>query len=276
MLMPSKSAAAALLLAAALPLPLFAQQTPSDKLPNPTPLQTAPPTPNTGDKLQQLGSQSADEQTTADVRTALAAIINTALTENKFQDLTARLAHPDRTRLADNPQDKPDDLNKAIARFRQDFRAKYNQDFELKPDQLKDAAITMGLDKNSVSVNLSDLEKNPAVNPAPASAIPSPAKPLGDTAKNIPADTGQSVVPGPTVALVREGRSASGLSDAALWKVNIPNEISPRQIQQNLVRHLSKLNDQKTTWSTDANATSRAAAAQVIQALTDAALASDQ
>lgn len=219
----------------------------------------------TGEKLQQLGSQTADAQSTTEARAALVEIVNTATRENGFVDLVGHLAAPDRTRLGDVRREKVEDLHASIVAFRDSFRAKYQQDFLLKLEHLNNASVTPGADKKALTVSLSELEKHPAVPPK------TPGEVAVDPPRNIPASTGLSMVPGPTINLIREGGTA-----ASPWKVNIPNEISARQLKENLTQHLRKLDDLKSTWSEDPNVTTRAAAAHVLQALNDATLASDQ
>jgi hypothetical protein len=224
---------------------------------------------STGEKLQQLGSQLADAQSTAEARAALVEVVNAATRENGFVDLVGHLSAQDRTRFGDIRREKLEDLHSSIAAFRDSFRAKYQQDFLLKPEHLSNTSVTLGADKKALTVSLSELEKHPAV-PLKTPGEVSPIKP-DDPAKNIPASTGLSMVPGPTTNLIKEAGTA-----ASPWKVNIPNEISARQLKENLSRHLRKLDDLKTTWSDDPNVTTRAAAAHVLQALNDATLASDQ
>jgi len=217
-----------------------------------------------GEKLQQLGSQLADAKTSSEVRDALVQMVNAATTENGFVDLMGRIAKQDRDRVGDVRTENLDDLHKVIRQFRDDFRARYHQEFSLKPEHLKDANVNLGTVKDSVTVSLSDLEKNPAVPPAPGTGdLPTPLKTNDGMSKDIPAHTGLSMVSGPTINLIREGSSATA-TDMNAWKVNIPNEITAKQLKQNLTMHLRKLDDQKSTWSDDANSTSRAVAAQVL------------
>jgi hypothetical protein len=226
-----------------------------------------------GEKLEQLGSQLADVKTSGEARESLVQIVNAATTQNGFVDLVGHLVQQDRDRMGDARRENLDELQKVIGQFREDFRAKYHQEFSLRAEHLKDAAVNMGADKNALTVNLSDLEKNPAVSPTADEKVPSPLKPAGELNKTAAEKTGMSMEPGPVLNLIREGGVNS--TSAAQWKVNIPNEISAKQLKENLALHLRKLDDQKSLWSDDVNITIRAAAAQVLQSLNDATLASD-
>jgi hypothetical protein len=90
-----------------------------------------------------------------------------------------------------------------------------------------------------------------------------------------PAKAGLNDVSGPSVNLVNDGR-CTATGDPALWKVNVAPETTAAQLKQNLARHVQKLADQKSTWSDDPNATARAAASQIFQALGDSTLAADK
>jgi hypothetical protein len=260
------------LMAASLSAAALAQV--SDKLPT-NPGHSPAPLPAPA-SLQQLGAQTADGKTAVEVRLTLTHLVNAGFTEGRFHDLLMDLARQDRDRIGDLPGEQYAELNKAIALFRQDFRAKYKQEFELRPEHLKDAQVNIGPNADSVTVLLSDLEKNPAVKPLPAEPAVAPVavKPGGELVpgKDAVKDAAQSVVAGPTIHLVREGKSG----DAGIWKVTIPNQITGKQLKENLTLQITKLEDQKSVWTDDPNATARAAATAVLRALNDSTLASDQ
>src|SRR5262249_51960156 len=114
-----------------------------------------------------------------------------------------------------------------------------------------------------------------AVNPNGPDA-PSPIKPGDEPARNVPKKTEMSVVSGPTITLVNEAGPATEASKNAAWKVNIPDEITGRQLKVTLTHHLQKLNDLKSTWSDDPRATCHALATEVLQALTDSSIAVEE
>ena len=258
----------------------IAQQ--SDKLPSLTPPRapsadqlTKEPAANLGQKLEQLGSQAADEKTATEVRDTLAKIINDAVTPDRFLPMVSHLTTPDRTRIGDMQREKFDNLNKVIAQLRSDFQEKYSQQFNFRPEYFKDAEINFGPDKGVVSVSLSNFEKNPAVNnsvnTSPADVLPSPLMTTDAKGDSIPLKTGLSVIGGPTLILLNESHATLNV-----WKLNIPNEISGPQFRDTLKNHLQKVADQKTTWSEDPTATYRAVATPVFQALQDSSLATEK
>jgi hypothetical protein len=112
-----------------------------------------------GDHLQQLGSAQANESTSREARMALARLVNDALTPNHFNNLGQSLAHNDQTRFSNASNINTDDLNRVINQFRQDFRAKYNQDFDAKPENFQDALVYGGQNDKSVTVSLNDASR---------------------------------------------------------------------------------------------------------------------
>jgi hypothetical protein len=227
--------------------------------------------PHSGETLEQLGSRQPDAKTGSEVRESLAGLVNEALTANKFPDLVAHLARPDRTRIGPMPRENYDNLNKAITQLRQDFQAKYHRELVFTPEMIEGADITLGTDKNTVTFSLQDL----AVDKRGENAARATGSPSGvESGNTIPKKTGLSTVSGPTVAMINEAGNVTG--GAAAWKADIPNEISGRQLKETLTRHLQKVDDQKAAWADDPKATYHAAASAVLQALTDATLAVDQ
>jgi hypothetical protein len=110
---------------------------------------------NTGTQLQNTGGQVADDAVAKEARHALARIVNDGVTTDKFGSFTSYLAKADRERLGDVKSINTDDLNNAIKQFRQDFKDKYNQEFDISADQLSNAMVYAGTDKNSATVSLS-------------------------------------------------------------------------------------------------------------------------
>jgi hypothetical protein len=110
---------------------------------------------NTGTQLQTTGGQIADESAAKEARRTLARIVNDGVETDKFSSFTSYLAKADRQRFGDVKQINQDDLNNAIKQFRQDFKDKYNQDFDISADQLSNAMVYAGTDKNSATVTLS-------------------------------------------------------------------------------------------------------------------------
>lgn len=109
---------------------------------------------NTAAQMQQVGGQMADEAAAKSVRSTLAKIVNDGVEAKKFSTLTTYLTKADRDRIADGKNINQDDLNRVINQFRQDFKAKYNQDFDISADQLKNAMVYAGQDKNSATVSI--------------------------------------------------------------------------------------------------------------------------
>jgi hypothetical protein len=225
---------------------------------------------NTGDKLQEIASNPADESTAAAARTLLAKAVNDAMGEGRFTNLVDNFAKSDRERIGEFKRPKTDNLDKAIQQFRADFKAKYNQDFEIRPEHFRDALVYAGRDKNSATVSLPELHYDRAADgaKAPLDIKSGDEKKLDDVAKAAAGETkiGTSL----KVHLVNEGEAKG------FWRINIPNEITAEQLKGNLVKHIQMLNDQKATWPQEADAAYHAAAFHALQALNDSALVSDR
>jgi hypothetical protein len=231
-----------------------------------------------GDKLQDIGNTQADETTATAARVLLTKAVNDGLTEGRFMNLVENLAKSDRERVGDfkpPPGPKMDDLNKAIAQFRTDFKAKYNQDFEIRPEHFRDAIVYAGRDKNSATVQLPELKYDRAAESSKLNSqlnekvtgkkLEAKAGDLAKTAVGEP-KAGSSL----TVNLLNEGTARGS------WRINIPNEITGDQLKGNLIKHIQMLDDQKAMWPADADEAYHAAAYHVLQAMNDSALASDR
>jgi hypothetical protein len=84
--------------------------------------------------------------------------VNDAVTADKFDNLRGYLAKADKDRLVDMKTTKVDDLNAAINQFRNDFKNKYNQEFDIQGDHLSNAMVFAGQDKKSATVTLSNAD----------------------------------------------------------------------------------------------------------------------
>jgi len=213
------------------------------------------------EKLEQLGSRQVDAKTAADVRDGLADLITNAMTTGKFPAVVAHLTKADRERIGDMPRENYDELNKVIEQFRADFKTKYREDFSFKADDLKSAEINFGVNQKAVTVSLAELHNAPLGPRAPA------------TAQAMAKEAGISVVAGPSITLVNEALDAT---QADGWKADIPNEITGKQLKATLTQHLKKLNDEKSVWPDDVSAMHNQVAMEIMQALTDTSMATEE
>jgi hypothetical protein len=110
-----------------------------------------------GDRLQRMGSTQADEATSREARMALARLVNDALTPDHFNNLTRTLAQSDQDRFSKSSNVTTDDLDRVIRQFRQDFRAKYGQEFDAKAEAFNDTLVYGGQDNKSVTVAVNDI-----------------------------------------------------------------------------------------------------------------------
>jgi hypothetical protein len=73
----------------------------------------------------------------------------------------------------------------------------------------------------------------------------------------IPASHGMPEV---RVSLVKEGND---------WKLSVPSTLTPERLQSNLSRELTRVNEEKSQWPTDATEAQRAVAHHVMLAIMD-------
>jgi hypothetical protein len=234
---------------------------------------------NTGTQMQQLGSQQADESTQKEVRNMLAHVVNDAAMPSKFSSVISYLSKAGRDRLADIKNAKTDDLDGAINQFRADFKNKYNQDFDLSSDQLKDAIVNAGQDKKSATVSLANPDlSNTGASASPAQLNNGTNNSASNTGANSSGQLNNSIIPpanvtlasAATLNLINEGHIMNA------WRINIPDQITGEQLKQNLIKQIQMLDDQKSTWPGDVNAAYKATAYHVLQAFNDSSLASER
>jgi hypothetical protein len=240
---------------------------------------------NTGAQMQQTGSQMADESTTKDIRETLVKIVNDGATKNDFNSFLSYLSKPDRERVGSASKSNLDLLNAAIDQFRQDFKSKYNHDFDLSVAHLTTAMIYAGQDKKSATVSFANPEQTtyqpmvttPTSN-TPASGNMTPKGGDLGVAQNNNGSTNtntnmnnanMAAMASLTLNLINEGTIMNE------WRVNAPQR-SLEQIKQNLTRQIQMLDDQKAAWPTDVNMAYQAAAYHILEAFNDTTMASDR
>ena len=204
---------------------------------------------NAGAQMQQTGSQMADESTAKDVRETLAKIVNDGVEKNKFNSFLSYLSKTDRDRVGEASKSNLDNLNAAIEQFRQDFKSKYNQNFDISAKNLQAAMAYAGQDKKSATVSFA--------NPDQSSNQATTANPNNMAMASV------------TLNLINEGKILNE------WRINSP-QISLEQLKQNLTRHIQMLDDQKAAWPSDVNSAYQATAYHILQAFNDTTVASDR
>ncbi len=127
-----------------------------------------------GARLEQIGNTQADAATTAEVHNALAHLVNNALTPNKFDALRDSLSTKDVDHMKMKPAaaNSNDNLDRVVQQFRQDFRAKYGQDFDIQATAFDNALVYGAQDNKSVTVSIKDATAPGAMSDSAAHSTP--------------------------------------------------------------------------------------------------------
>jgi hypothetical protein len=117
-----------------------------------TPADQATPTMANAPKHTPLNTEE-----TANVYTRLSNIVNSATTKNGFNDLVGDLAKAERDRLTNEHYSDMTAINTQIDQFRNDFRAKYGQEFMITAASFGGVQVWQGKDQNTAVVPVAEL-----------------------------------------------------------------------------------------------------------------------
>jgi len=220
------------------------------------------------------GIQVTDLKDENAIKKELATVVSDAVDHNHFDNLIGDLVKQDKDRMADAKKMDTTKLNEVIGEIRRNWKTKYGEDFD----------ISRGDAKNVFNDQFAIMEgevtdPNLAMNNWPVPTTPEvgakPAAEQGHVADTSPNDA--KLDKGRNVALVRipdmMGIPALKVSliheHVVGWKVDVPNNISGQQLHDNLLKHLSYVNDHKDKWPSDVNEAYRDVAHHVFMALYD-------
>jgi len=172
------------------------------------------------------------------IRDVLAQVAEASLTKGGLDDLVERLANDDRERLGKGVDQNFTDLDGRIEQFRQDWKAKYGQDFDIKDEE---AAFP------NTTFNITQSEKAAGA----------------DAGRNIATVQIQAShgMPALTIAMAHE------LPDR--WKIDVPNTLTAEKLKANVLAHLTATDEMKDQWPSDVNQAHAMVAHHVLMALMD-------
>jgi hypothetical protein len=196
--------------------------------------------------------------------TLLGQVTNASLTKGGFDDLVERFNDADRNRIGawikdKNNKDKLDILDGRIAQFQKDWKAKYGNDFKIHKDDtvFGNAMFTVIQGEIGKDAQLAG-ERVPA----------------GDNTKT---GKDQNLEKGRNVAYVDVAASHSlpevkvplihELPD--MWKIDVPDSVTGQVLYDNLLKHLTMVNEHKDQWPGDENDAYRLVAHHVLMAVMD-------
>jgi hypothetical protein len=195
------------------------------------------------------------------IYTMLSQATEASVTKGGFDNLVERFNDADRNRIGKWVEDKNnkaalDKLDGAIDQFRRDWKAKYNEDFDIKKDDVVfgNAPFTVARGEIGKDAQLAG-QKLP---PAEDSNKPGGGDKNLDKGRNVAILTVASShgLPELKVPLIHE------LPDN--WKIDVPDEIDGQKLYDNLSKHLYMAGQDKANWPADVNDAYRSVAHHVL------------
>jgi len=219
-----------------------------------------------------------------EIHDVMAQVAEAALTKDGLDDIVERFVDADRNRLGQNKDAlKSDDtLNGRIAEFQKDWKAKYNQDFDIKDeDKVYDtsfAQITEGEEGRArtagerIGADVNTSAGRADVNVENKTGVDAPkANTSGETAadRNLN-DPGRNVA---TVHIAAShGKPALDvpmIHEAGGWRFDIPDSVDGPKLKQNVLNALTHCDEMKDKWPSDVNDAYRAVSHAVLLAIFD-------
>jgi hypothetical protein len=192
-------------------------------------------------------------------RDTLTNAVEDALTHNDFDKLIGEFTKADRDRIGKVDKDSLADLNQLIGQFRNDWKAKYNQDFKLSDKEQvvfgTPVAIQVG---EAAEARLAAASAPPANTNAAANGK--------DAANNVTTATFPAVganAPAVSVTLRNEG---TVMKD---YKIDVPDTLDGSKLKSNLMTHIQHIEGMKDQWPSDVNEAGRIVSQHILAAITD-------
>ena len=235
-----------------------------------------------GDNAQPAGARAGVADDSEGIRDVLAQAAEAALTKGGLDDLVERLVDQDRNRLGQGNTLNQNfaDLDGRIQQFRDDWKAKYGQDFNIENEAQAFPATTfmirqgeLGRNAAGAEVNV-DVDRNAAggqratVDVDRKSGVDSPDSAAADANRNDPGRNVASVqiqashgMPALTVPMIHEAPDS--------WRIDVPNALTAEKLKANVLAHLTAANQMKDQWPADVNQAHAMVTHHVLMALMD-------
>ena len=234
----------------------------------------------TGDASQAGARGTAAAPDAEGIRDVLGQVAEASLTKGGLDDLAERLVDQDRNRLGQGLQGDYPELDTFVEQFRNDWKAKYNSDFDISNEARAFPAttfqITQGeLGRNAAGSELNvDVDRNAAggqtatVDVDRKSGVDSPDSGAADANRNDPGRNIASVriaashgMPALTVPMIHEAPD--------VWRIDVPNTLTADKLRSNVLSHLRAAHQNKDQWPADVNQAQALVAHHVLMALMD-------
>jgi len=200
------------------------------------------------------------------IYTMLSQVTNAALTKGGFDDMVERFNDADRNRIGPwikdkNNKERLDVLDGRIAQFQKDWKAKYGENFKIRKDD-----VVFGHPMFIVAQGEIGKDAQLAGERLPAA---DPSHPITGGDRNL--EKGRNVayvtvaashgLPELKVPLIHE------LPD--VWKIDVPDTVTGQKLYDNVLKHLTMVNEQKDQWPSDVNDAYRAVSHHLLLAILD-------
>ena len=261
---------------------------------------------NTADKTRDALKEGGPGNSKEEIHDVLAQVAEAAMNKDALDDMVERFVDADRNRLGQNQAALDDDsLDAKVASLRDDWKAKYNAEFDIKDEdalygqgfamitegEIADTARTAGERVSgdattagpgaSASGNVGGVSGSATVNPDTGRADANVNNnttvdtPKANTDGQTAADTNRND-PGRNVATVKIAAShgmpeltVPMIHEAGGWKIDIPDTVDSAKLRDNVSNALSKCQEMKDKWPADANEAYRAVTHKVLLAIFD-------
>jgi hypothetical protein len=251
-------------------------------------------TPRAKNLPQGITASATDQTDNEGIRNTLGKTVD-YLASNDWSGFTDFLSDADRTRIGDFSKVDHADLDKTLTQFKADWKAKYNQDFNLPDSQAavfgndyKGFEIVQGEVSNPALLSNWPVESTgehkdmrSSVGGADITVIPKTGGVAA--ARDLIKGTTVAVVYFPSqknasevaVSLVRQVPVPKGDEDMVAplpsdtWKIDIPDSIDAQKLSSNLNKHLSKVDSMKNQWPADVNDAYRFVSQHTLMAMYD-------
>ena len=222
---------------------------------------------NAADKTSDAAQRTADKAADAsaprdqakdakDIRETLADVTEAAVKKGTFDDLVERTAAPDRQRIGKFAEQKFDDLDGRADQFLKDWKEKYNEDFDIgkASDIYNDQMVSIS-------------EMNPAEARTAGEKIKEGAKDTGEAVKDAAksavgkedaTDAAKKDMNRPTA--VATIAASHGLPELKInmvsefpdrWKIDLPDNVDGQKLHDNVLKHLTMVDEDKANWPAD-------------------------
>lgn len=209
------------------------------------------------DKMRAATQPSADAAV-KNTRSTLSSFSEAALTKGGLNDVVERFSKADRDRIGKFDKSSFTDLDAAIETFRNDWKAKYNQDFKLSDKE----QLIYGAPIEIKAGDITDNVRLAAERTGPNGANTADQKAVNNTTTVTFPAAGDA--PAVTVHLQNEGTVMNS------YKIDVPDTLDGSKLKANLISHITMVDQMKDKWPADPNEAYRIVSQHLLAAVTDA------